>query len=202
MLSTRWRGYRPLAWIGQGLLALAIVVVAVQGQWQQALTLALFLGASLIFVVQDDKLPPLFDFLFVLAALLNAAGWVWGLFNVPGLYDEIVHAYTIFALTLAFSFLVYRSMLTIFRQHTILYLITIASFGMALGALWEVAEWSAEKILSTQVIPSLDDTIVDLIMDTLGAISAAVLSRWALKEWTTSNPNQPRPDSMKHQSGS
>ncbi|MGG6265579.1 hypothetical protein ACQ4M3_06185 [Leptolyngbya sp. AN03gr2] len=187
MFSTRWKGYRQLAWVGQGLLGLAVIVVAAQGQWQQALTLALFLGASLIFVVQDDKLPTLFDFLFVLAALLNAAGWVWGLFNAPGLYDEIVHAYTIFALTLAFSFLVYRPMLTIFRQHTILYLVTIVSFGIALGALWEVAEWSAEKILSTQVIPGLDDTIVDLIMDTLGAVLAAFLSLGTLRQWTTSN---------------
>lgn len=186
MLSTRWRGYRRLAWIGQGLLGLAVVWVIAQGQWPQALTLALFLGASIIFVLQEDRLPTLFDFLFVLAALLNAAGWAWGLFNKPGLYDEIVHGYTIFALTLAISFLVYGSMLEIFRQHTVLYLVTVISFGIAIGALWEVVEWTAEQLLSTQVIPSLDDTITDLIMDTIGAVLAAVLSLWALREWTTS----------------
>jgi hypothetical protein len=187
MLSTKWQGYRQAAWVGQGLLGLAVAVVTAQGQWQNALTLALFLGASLIFVVKDDRLPPLFDVLFVVAALLNAAGWVWGLFNAPGPYDEIVHTYTIFALTLAFSFLVYRPMLTVFRQHKVLYLVSITSFGIALGALWEVAEWSAEQILATQVIPGLDDTISDLIMDTLGAVLAAFLSLWTLREWTDSN---------------
>ncbi len=149
--------------------------------------LALFLIISFIFVVRDDKLPTLFDFLFVLAALLNATGWVWNLFGMPGPYDEIVHAYTTFAITLALSFLVYSSMLNIFRNHTLLYLVTITSFGIAIGALWEVAEWSAGKILSTQVIESLDDTIIDLVMDSLGAGLAALISLWALREWTNRN---------------
>lgn len=149
-----------------------------------ALALVLFLAASFVFVSRDDRLPTLFDFLFVLAALLNAGGWVWGLFYPPGPYDEVTHAFTIFAFTLAFSFLVYRPLLAVFRQHRLLYLLTIASFGIAIGALWEVAEWSAGKILGIEVIESLDDTITDLVMDSLGAAFAAVTSLWALQEWT------------------
>lgn len=125
--------------------------------------------------------------MFVLAALLNATGWVWNLFGMPGPYDEIVHAYTTSAITLALSFLVYGSMLNIFRNHTLLYLVTITSFGIAVGALWEVIEWSAGKILNTQVIESLDDTIIDLVMDSLGAGLAAFISLWALRDWTSRN---------------
>jgi hypothetical protein len=183
MLHTNWKGYRIAAWIGQALLAIAIILAVGQGKWQNAIALALFLVASFIFVIRDDRLPTLFDFLFVLAALLNAGGWVWGLFYPPGPYDEITHAFTIFAFTLAFSFLVYQSMLPVFRQHKLLYLITIASFGIAIGALWEVAEWLAGLILATEVIESLDDTITDLIMDSLGAIFAAITSLLALQEW-------------------
>ena len=159
-----------------------MVAAAVQGKWQNAIALLLFLITSVSFVVKDDRLPPLFDFLFVLAALLNAAGWVWGLFNMPGPYDEIVHAFTIFALTLAISFLIYSPMFNLFRQHKILYLLTIASFGIAIGALWEVAEWTAGQVLSTKVVVSLADTIIDLIMDSLGAVFAAIISLWALRE--------------------
>ena len=104
------------------------------------IALALLLIVSLVFVVKEDKLPTLFDFLFVLAALLNAGGWVWGWFYAPGRYDELVHGFTMFAITLALSFLVYSPMLPIFRQHKILYLLTIASFGIAIGALWKIAE--------------------------------------------------------------
>lgn len=184
MKSINWRGYRALAWLGQALLAIFVIFASVQGNWVNALALGFFLIASLVFVIRDDKLPTLFDFLFVAAALVNAIGWVWGLFNMPGPYDEIVHAYTTFAITLALSFLVYSSMLNIFRNHTLLYLLTIASFGIAIGAIWEVMEWSAGKILSTEVIESLDDTIIDLVMDSLGAGLAALISLFALQEWT------------------
>lgn len=107
-----------------------------------------------------------------------------GLFYQQGPYDEIVHAFTMFAVTLALSFLAYSSMLTIFRDRKLLYLLTITSFGIAIGALWEITEWTAGIVLSTEVIGSLHDTIVDLIMDSLGSAIAAATSLWALQEWT------------------
>ncbi|MCA1991318.1 MAG: DUF2238 domain-containing protein [Coleofasciculus sp. S288] len=178
MLSTNWRGYRWAAYVGQFLLAIAVVFELSQGNFQGALTLAGFLAASVIFVALARQLPNLFDFLFMIAALLNAGGWVWDLFYKPGPYDEIVHAFTTFSITLALSFLVYGAMLTTFRQHRWLYVLAIASFGLSIGALWEIFEWVVG------VINDLDDTIVDLIMDSIGALTASVLSLWALQERT------------------
>ncbi|WP_216595659.1 hypothetical protein [Myxosarcina sp. GI1] len=177
--STNWRGYRIAAWIGQFLLAIATAIVWVRVGWQAAIILLVFLIASFIFVLKDRQLPTLFDLLFVIAALLNAGGWI-GLFYQPGPYDEIVHGYTTFSITLAVSFIVYHSMLSVFRSHRLLYIVTIISFGIAIGALWEIFEWV------TATINSLDDTIVDLIMDTIGAIVASLLSLWALQEQTKS----------------
>jgi hypothetical protein len=182
MLSINWKGYRFAAWIGQTLLAIAVLAALFQGKWQNAIALSFFLVVSLIFVVKYKKLPTLFDFLFVLAALLNAGGWVWGWFEAAGFYDELVHGFTMFAITLALSFLAYGSMLSVFRQHTLLYLVTIASFGIAIGALWEITEWSAGKILSTEVIGSVDDTVIDLIMDALGSGLAAITSLRVLRK--------------------
>lgn len=178
MKSTNWRGYRIIAWIGLFFLGLAFVFTVFQGNWLGALTLAFFLIASSAFTILDDRLPTLFDFLFVVAALVNAGGWVWGLFYQPGPYDEIAHAFTTFSITLALSFLVYRSMLTVFRSHPILYVLTIASFGISIGAIWEIFEWLIK------VINDIDDTIIDLVMDALGAIIAALVSLWALREQT------------------
>jgi len=183
-MSTNWRGYRVAAWVGQALLTIAVIAAVSQGKWQNALALGLFLAASVAFVVMKNRLPTLFDFLFVFVALLNAGGWVWGLFYQQGPYDEIVHAFTIFAVTLALTFLAYSSMLTIYRDRKLLYLLTITSFGMAIGALWEITEWTAGIVLSSEVIGSVDDTIIDLIMDSLGSVVAALTSLWALQEWT------------------
>ena len=106
-VSSNWRGYRIAAWIGQFFLAIATAIVLVRTGWQAAIILLLFLLASFIFVWKERQLPTLFDLLFVIAALLNALGWI-GLFYQPGPYDEIVHAYTTFSITLALSFIVYQ----------------------------------------------------------------------------------------------
>jgi len=84
----------------------------------------------------DDRSPTLFDFLLALSALLNAGGWVLGLFYQSRLYDKIVHAFTLFAVTLALNFLAYSFMLTIFCNHKLLYLLIITSLGIVIGALW------------------------------------------------------------------
>lgn len=164
------------------MLFIAIIAAIAQGQWNNAIALAGFWIAALVFILTDDKLPTLFDFLFVIAALLNAGGWVWRLFYQPGPYDEITHAFTTFAITLALGFLVYRSMLSVFRQHPWLYVLTVASFGIAIGAIWEIMEWSAGFIFNTEVIGDVNDTVTDLIMDSLGAGFAAMISLWALRE--------------------
>ena len=62
-------------------------------------------------------------------------------------------------------------------------MLTITCFGIAIGALWEVAESRVGIVLSTEVIESLNDTIIDLIMDSLGAAIAALTSLWTLQEW-------------------
>lgn len=183
MILINWNGYRFAAWIGQTLLAIATLASLWQGNWYHTIALALFLVATIAFVVKEDRLPMLFDLLFVLAAILNAGGWVWNWFGAPGPYDEIGHGFTMFAISLALSFGVYRPLLPVFRHHRLLYLVTIASFGIAIGGLWEICEWSAGKILSTQVIGSVDDTVIDLMMDTIGSILAAIVSLWALPIW-------------------
>lgn len=176
MVSTNWRGYRIAAWVGQFFLAIAVVVEIAQGNLQGTLTLAGFLAASFAFVALDKLLPTLFDLLFVVAALLNAGGWVWKLFYAPGPYDEIAHGFTTFSITLALGFLAYNSLLTSFRQHRILFVLAIASFGIAIGALWEIFEWLI------RVINDLDDTIMDLVMDSIGALLAGLVSIPALRE--------------------
>lgn len=170
-----WQGYRVASWVGQAVLAFALLTVLMRGNLQGALTISGFLLAAFIFVTRDEWLPRLFDLLFVLAALINAGGWVWDLYNAPGPYDEIAHGFTIFAITLALGFLTYRTLLAGFVDHPLLLVLTIASFGIAIGALWEVAEWTADFFVAKQIVSGLDDTISDLIMDSIGA----VLAGWA-----------------------
>lgn len=182
MRSTNWKGYRTAAWAGQALLGIAIIVVLLKGQWLPAAALAGFLVISFLFVAFERKLPTLFDLIFVIAALINAGGWAWDLYNQPGPYDEIAHFYTIFAITLAAGFLLYSELMESFNTHRVLFVITIASLGIALGALWEVTEWLADFATPKQIVSGLFDTITDIMLDSAGATVAAFLNLWGLHE--------------------
>lgn len=167
---------------GQALLVIAIVVVLIRGQWLAAVTLGGFLLVSYLFVAFERKLPTLFDLVFVVAALINAGGWTWDLYNQPGPYDEIAHFYTIFAITLATGYMLFDELMESFYNHRFLFVLTIASLGIALGALWEVAEWLADFATPRQIVSGLVDTITDIILDSGGAIVAALMNLWGLHE--------------------
>ena len=192
MWSMNWPGYRIAAWAGQALIAIAIVVVLIQHEWLAAATLGGFLVISYLFVAFERKLPTLFDLIFVIAALINAGGWTWNLYNKPGPYDEIAHFYTIFAITLATGYMLYSELMESFYNHRVLFVLTIASLGIALGALWEVTEWLADFLTPRQIVSGLPDTITDIMLDSAGAVLAALLNLRGLHEHAQANPASKR----------
>jgi hypothetical protein len=194
LTSTDWKGYRTLAWVLQGLLAIAVVVVLIQGKWLPAAALAGFLVISFLFVKLENKLPAIFDLVFMIAALINAGGWAWDLYNQPGLYDEIAHFFTIFAITLAFGFLLYRELMESFFDRRVMFMLTIASLGIAIGSLWEVIEWLADFVVEKQIVSGLFDTITDIILDSAGAILAALLNLKGLNELRAHASSSAQPD--------
>lgn len=166
------RIFRIISYIGIALLALATLVVLLRGDWWGTALLGVFLLASVLFVAFDDKLPALFDTLFVVAAIVNAAGWVWGLYRPVWGYDEIAHFFTTFAVTLAVGYLVLYVMREHFRMHRLHYVVVVTSFGVTLGAWWEVLEFF--------ILKELHDPVGDIIVDSLGALLAGCLAAWAL----------------------
>ncbi len=181
-MTTNWEGYRKIAWGGVALLAIGVLVVAVRGEWWATASLAGFLAISYGFVAWERKLPELFDLVFVITALINAGGWAWDLYNKPGPYDEIAHFFTIFAITLSVGYLLYNELMESFFEHRLLFVVAIASLGIALGALWEVTEWLADFALPQQIVSGLTDTITDIMLDSAGALLAALLNLWGLHE--------------------
>ena len=137
-----------------------------------AAILALFLAASITFIAVEDQLPSLFSLLFVMAALLNAAGWVWGFYGSITGYDEFTHFFTTFAGTLALGFLMFKNVRAQFLDYRLHFVLVIASFGITLGVFWKIFEWLFLKQLANPVI--------DMIMDSIGAITAGVTAAWAL----------------------
>ena len=182
MLNTNWDGYRKIAWGALALLAVAVVVIAFRGDWWAAGSLAGFLAISYGFIAWERKLPELFDLIFVVTALINAGGFAWDLYNKPGPYDEIAHFFTIFAITLSLGYMFYDELMVSFFDHHVRFVLTIASLGIAIGALWEVIEWLADFVIAKQIVSGLEDTITDIMLDSAGAVLAALLNLYGLNE--------------------
>jgi hypothetical protein len=63
------------------------------------------------------------------------------------------------------------------------FLVTLA-LGLAVGAVWEMSEYTSDRFLGTQLARSERETATDLIVDGGGAIAgAALLVAWAAYGW-------------------
>jgi hypothetical protein len=77
----------------------------------------------------------------------------------------------------------YGTVLTGAREHGVLVVLVIAAIGLALGGVWEIAEWFYDHFIAKpEVILPKTDTIIDMILDTAGALVAGAVRVWMLKE--------------------
>ncbi|QIN78378.1 hypothetical protein GBA65_07400 [Rubrobacter marinus] len=112
-------------------------------------------------------------------ALLGAAAAVvsivFGFYQRFFWFDEALHAYNFFALTLLLAVYAYGAVLAGARTHGYLLVLFITVFGLGLGALWEIAEFGYDHFIARPnvILPKLD-TIVDMILDTAGALVAGI----------------------------
>jgi hypothetical protein len=166
---------RVLAWFGIGAVAALLVGAAILGDWRRVYFFAGFGGAAVVFMLLDERLPALFDVLFVASAILSGIGWSWDPQPWANVYNEVNHFFTSFALTLSLGYLAFESVRALLRPHPIIFALAIASFGVAIGAVWEIFEWAIGQI------GSIEDTILDLALDTAGAVLAGWLASWAAR---------------------
>lgn len=116
---------------------------------------------------------------WVLAAVMllaNVAGYMFDLYQRFWWFDRILHACTLFALTFWAAVFLCGKALNVMTDHGLIRLLLIASVGVAVGAWWEVVEWGVDQVRPANVIKGKYDTVLDLIMDSLGAVLAAWLS--------------------------
>ena len=121
--------------------------------------------------------------LAVFGALVAVLSIVFGWYQLFAWFDEALHAYNFFALTLLLAMYAYGVVLTGGREHGFLLVLTITAFGLALGALWEIAEFAYDRILaaSNVILPKLD-TMIDMIIDTGGGLVAGLVLLWMLRK--------------------
>ncbi|MDQ3007245.1 MAG: hypothetical protein M3R47_17910 [Chloroflexota bacterium] len=110
-----------------------------------------------------------------IALLANIGGYIWNLYSRIRAFDEVLHAFTTFALTLPIALLLYEVILIGAHTRPMLFILVVASLGLAVGALWEIAEWAYDQVVPGNVILGKNDTILDLIVDLAGSLLAGIV---------------------------
>ena len=119
--------------------------------------------------------------LLAVGILASAASSLFGLYNKIWWFDEVLHLEIPLALTLLMGLYGYGVVLTGAREHGLLLVLTIAGLGIALAAVWEVWEWVYDQFVGPNAILGKTDTIVDMVMGTIGATAAGYACLRALR---------------------
>ena len=133
--------------------------------------------------------------LILFCIALNAAGFLWKLFEPIPLYDEIAHFVTPFTLVLILAEIIYRGggddEFFPTPQRSIL---TGSVIGLLGAAGWEGVE-VVMSIMGISVSNALPDTIFDVVLGVLGG----ALGAWAADRYldrifgrSRTDPHQPR----------
>ncbi len=92
---------------------------------------------------------------WVLAAVMllaNVAGYVFDLYQRFWWFDRVLHACTLFAMTFWAAVFLCSKVLAAGASYWWIRLLVIASIGIAVGAVWEVAEWGFDQVMPANVI--------------------------------------------------
>lgn len=130
--------------------------------------------------------------LVVMGILITAATLWWKLYQMFWWFDDLLHFYNPFALTLLITLLMYYVVLTGAHRHPFLFVLTAASFGLAVGVLWEFAEWIYDQIVHPNVIEGKMGTTIDLLLDLGESLVAGIISLAMLDRSPESTPHPRR----------
>jgi VanZ family protein len=113
--------------------------------------------------------------LLALAVPVNIAGYAFNLYNRILWFDNAMHFYTPLILTLALALYLYDTELGNIREHRFLLTLATTTGVIALGSLWEIAEWVYDLFIPGDAIRGINDTMLDLLLNVLGAALAGII---------------------------
>jgi len=130
-------------------------------------------------------LPWTLNFLIMLALLLHTGGIVGGWYRtLYPFYDKFAHligSITIALLGFASVLIIDRYTKIELTNKSIVFFVVI--FTLAVGAIWEIGEFTLDKTLGTNAqYDGLDGTMLDLILDSFGGIIAGSIAYFNLKK--------------------
>ena len=137
----------------------------------------ILLAGFLPSILKRDKIPLPWHLNVLLssAVLLHVGGHALGAYlTIPG-YDTITHFVSsifvsLFAFTIVFILDEYWDDLHM-NAYSMAFIVVI--FTIAVGVFWEFTEWMSDSLFNTNMQTGLDNTMKDLVVDTIAGILVA-----------------------------
>lgn len=178
-----------------GLLA-GVVVTLATGVYEVAFRFAVVFGLTVL--ARWLRVPRPFGLAFCIVFAAESWGRFAGLYRAWGPFDEVIHFLMMACIAPLVYLLLDRGELVPdlaevvhVRQRVALPALS-GMVGIALGALWEIYEWTAANVFGAQVLIGYADSIFDLTVDLAGALAGgALLVVWALKRWPSRTQTTP-----------
>ncbi len=136
---------------------------------------------TIVFRYTGLSLPVALEFLLFLSLFLHVGGGALGIYSMWGSWDIVTHFVSAFMLalvgiTVVFLANEYWNFMVLTPARVVLVTMVIA---MSLGFIWEGMEWTADKLFAIRAQDGAADTVLDLVMDAVGGLAAALLAvRW------------------------
>jgi hypothetical protein len=129
----------------------------------------------------DINIPWRLEFLLFLALFLHVGGGALGLYNVFWTWDMVTHFVSTFMLALIvfIMFFIVNERLGSMQLNARKIIIITMIIAMSLGLIWEGMEIAADILVDLRAAEDINDTMLDLVMDAVGGLAAALLAvRW------------------------
>jgi FlaA1/EpsC-like NDP-sugar epimerase len=189
----------------QVILLLLIPIFAVSEHHVRALAaLAAFVVSFIPAIVRRNykiTMPWIFDFFIVVMLLVHLAGLQLGFYNTFWWWDNMAHLMGS-AIVAALGFMVVYALQQSGTIHISIRMIAMFSFffAIAIGAVWEIGEFTSDTLLHTHNQFGNTDTMVDLINDSAAGLIVAVVGALVLRNCPAPQTPLHHPHKLKDQS--
>src|SRR5438067_1042757 len=149
-------------------------------------------SSAAVVAVRFVALPQPYELAFVLGMALTGWGDALGLYDRFAHYDNVVHFLVPSAIApIVYVLLARGDVLPDLRErgerhHLVGIFVVTLAVGLAIGALWEIFEWSSDHVFGSRLVHGENDTAGDLVADGCGAlVGGALLVAWRVYGWGT-----------------
>ncbi|MDP8967741.1 MAG: hypothetical protein M3N04_04005 [Actinomycetota bacterium] len=171
-------------------LAFAAGAVAFAAAGDAAGAFNLALAFAVLVAARLANLPRLYDLAVIVALAFTQGGEALNLYDAIAWYDRVVHvvvpmlASQVIYLCLARVEVMPDPTQETLPRHEAGMFVAVFALGLAVGALWEIFEWTSDGLFGTQLSEGNTDTVGDLIADACGSLAGgALMVLWAERGW-------------------